>query len=204
MLTAVITQQGGSSLQVRFAEEGTTTTTGTETTATTVAKEDTGPNPISPEGKELLFGGGSFVVLAIAIRFFLFPKLKKGMDARYASIRADHEGAEAATAAARADVVEYEKALSKVRAEAAAKVDAARQTLDAERQRAITELNATIASRRSEAEAALNAAREANRSQITAAVSAVVTRATELSVGRVPDASTVERAIADAMAGGAR
>jgi F-type H+-transporting ATPase subunit b len=142
--------------------------------------------------------------MAVAIRYFLFPKLKKGMDDRYAGIRADHESAEATTAAARGDVAEYEKALVAVRAEAAAKVDAARQTLDSERQAAINELNSRIAARRSEADAALSAAREANRSQITAAVSAVVTRATELSVGRAPDAAVVERAIADAMAGGSR
>lgn len=209
MLTAVITHQGARSVQVRFAEDSTTTTVAegeTNATGTTVAevKEDMGPNPISPEGKELLWGGLSFVVLAVAIRFFLFPKLKKGMDDRYAGIRADHESADATTAAARGDVAEYEKALAAVRAEAAGRVDSARQTLDAERQKAITELNSKIAARRSEADAALNAAREANRSQITAAVSAVVTRATELSVGRAPEAAVVEKAIADAMAGGAR
>ena len=201
MLTAVITHKGVNSVEVKLAD------TSAKFTAPKFQAEegqDMGPNPIAPEGKELLWGAGSFIVLAVAIRFFLFPKLKKGMDARYAGIREDHESAEATTAAARGDVAEYEKALAAVRAEAAAKVDSARQTLDAERQKAISDLNARIASRRSEAEAALNSAREANRSQITAAVSAVVTRATELSVGRAPDAALVERAIADAMSGGSR
>ncbi len=201
MLTAVITHRGENSVQVKLVGQS----TGLVTPKIEAEEgQDMGPNPIAPEGKELLWGGLSFVVMAVAIRYFLFPKLKKGMDDRYAGIRADHESAEATTAAARGDVAEYEKALAAVRAEAAAKVDAARQTLDSERQAAISELNSRIAARRSEADAALSAAREANRSQITAAVSAVVTRATELSVGRAPDAAVVERAIADAMAGGSR
>ena len=45
---------------------------------------DTGPSPIAPEVKELVWGAGSFIVFALLMRFFLFPKLKKGMDARYA------------------------------------------------------------------------------------------------------------------------
>ena len=42
-----------------------------------------GPSPIAPEAKELAWGAGSFIVLALFMRFFLFPRLKKGMDARY-------------------------------------------------------------------------------------------------------------------------
>ncbi len=199
MLTAVITHSGASLVQVRFASE----VTPVAATSAETAKEDTGPNPISPEVKELLWGGGSFIVLLVVMRFFLFPKLKNGMDARYAGIRADHESAAVTTAEARTDVVEYEKALASVKAEVAMRVDAARQILDAERQRAIADLNSKIAVRRAEAEAEIAAAREANRAQITAAVSAVVTRATELSVGRSPEAATVERAITDAMSVGA-
>ena len=46
-------------------------------------------NPIFPEVKEVVWGFGSFVVLALAMRFFLFRKVRDGMDARYDSIQGD-------------------------------------------------------------------------------------------------------------------
>ena len=66
------------------------------------------PGPIIPELKELAWGAGSFIVFALLMRFFLFPRLKKGMDARYHGIRSAHESADAERAAARAEVAEYE------------------------------------------------------------------------------------------------
>ena len=59
------------------------------------------PNPIAPESKELYWAAGSFIVLALLMRFVLFPRLKQGMDARYSHIRAGHEQADNARAAAR-------------------------------------------------------------------------------------------------------
>ena len=70
-----------------------------------------GPGPIVPELKELAWGAGSFIVFAIAMRFWLFPRLKAGMEARYAGIRADHEAADAERASARAEVADYEAQL---------------------------------------------------------------------------------------------
>ena len=61
-----------------------------------------GPSPIAPELKEIAWGAGSFIVLALLMRFFLYPRLKKGTDARYALIRDGHEQADTARAAARA------------------------------------------------------------------------------------------------------
>lgn len=160
---------------------------------------DMGPNPISPETKELLWGAGSFLVLLVLMRYFLFPKLKKGMDARYASIRSDFESADTVKADARNDVAEYEKALAGIRAEAAARIDAARAQLDAERQAKLTEVNAVIAQRRSEADAANAAARAAARGQVSSAVGTVASKAAEIATGRAPDAAAVQTAVSAAM-----
>jgi len=138
------------------------------------------------------------------MRVFLFPRLKKAMDQRYANIRADIEGADAVKAAARSDVADYEKALAAVRAEAAAKVDAARVKLDAERAEKLREVNTRIATRRSEAEAQAEAARTAARGQISAAVTTVATTATTIAVGKTPDASVVKRAVDAVMEGATR
>ena len=183
MLTAVNHLQG---LATRLAAEG--------------VEAGEGPGPIVPELKELYWGAGSFIVFALLMRFYLFPRLKKGMDARYAGIRADHEQADAARAAARAEVADYEAQLAAVKAEAAAKVDAARQALEAERQEQVKALNAQLAERRAAAQAETEAAKAAVRDQIHAAVADVAGRAGELATGRRPDATVVARVVNEVMA----
>jgi F-type H+-transporting ATPase subunit b len=168
-----------------------------------LAAEEVGPNPIAPEGKEFFWGAGTFLVFLFVMRVFLVPKVRKGMEARYGSIREGHETAEALRAAAQNDVAAYESALAEVRAEAASRVDKARQTLDAERQAQMAQANERIAARRAEADKALEAARVAARAEVAAAVGNVTSRATQLVLGKSPDASLVKRAV-DATMGGAR
>src|ERR1700755_1574097 len=67
-----------------------------------------GPSPITPEGKELWWSLGAFLVLLIAMRLYLVPKLKEGMQRRYGKVRSDLEHAEEVRDAARQDVAQYE------------------------------------------------------------------------------------------------
>ncbi|CAB4560923.1 MAG: hypothetical protein ACK5CE_01625 [Actinomycetes bacterium] len=157
-------------------------------------------NPIAPEMKEIIWGFGPYVVFALLLIFVLFPKLKQGMDARYESIRSDHEQADAMRAAARAEVAEYEAQLASVKAEAAAIVDAARQQLEGERQEALASLNARLADERAAAAAENDAARAAVRDQIQSAVADVAGRAGELATGRAPSADVVSRVVNEVMA----
>ena len=165
--------------------------------------EDAGPSPIAPEVKELAWGGGSFIVLFVLMRWVLFPRLKQGMDARYGKIRGDHETAESTRAAAKAEVAAYEVELAKVKAEARQRIDAARVTLESERTTALSDANSRIAARRAEAMAALDAARAAAADQVQAAVADVSSRVTELATGRRPDPAAVTSVVASLMAGGA-
>ena len=167
-----------------------------------LAAEDMGPNPIAPEGKEFFWGAGTFLVFLFVMRVFLVPKVRKGMEARYGAIREGHESADATRASAQSDVVKYEAALAEVRAEAAARLDKARQTLDAERQSKVAEANARIAAKRAEADRALESARSSARSEVAAAVSNVTSRATQLVLGKAPDAALVKSAVDGAMNGG--
>ena len=160
-----------------------------------------GPNPISPEMKELVWGAGSFSVFLILMRLFLVPKVRKGMASRYESIQADHEYASATRAGAQADVARYESAIAEIRTEAARRLDAARQTLDKERSEKVAQVNAQIASRRAAAEAEVAATRAAAQGQIVSAVDAVTSRATQIAVGVSPDAAIVSRAVQQAMEG---
>jgi F-type H+-transporting ATPase subunit b len=159
---------------------------------------DEGPSPIAPEAKELLWGLGAFLVLLVVMRLFLVPKVKQGMQARYGKIRADLEGAEATRDAANAEVAQYETQLAAVRAEAAGRIDAARQQLEGERSDRIAEANSAIAERRSAAATEAESTRLAAAGSVEDAAAAVATRIVELSTGRRPDDATVRRALADA------
>ena len=160
---------------------------------------DEGPSPIVPEAKELLWGAGAFVVLAILVRVFLFPKLKKGMDARHDLIQGELETAEATRASAEAEVAEYQAELARVRAEAATRVDAARQTLERERQARLAEVNAELATDRSAAAADAEATKSGARSQIADAAAQVAAVAAERVLGRPVDPAAARAAVESAM-----
>ncbi len=194
-----VTTMQGEPVQVRISASGRFSAETGATTETSAAA----PNPIAPEGKELYWGGGSFLVFLVIMRLFLFPKLKKGMDARYDGIQSDLEAADATRFAAQSDVAKYQAALDEVRVEAAGRVDKARQTLDQERSTKIAEANARIAEKRAAAEAELNAARLAVRDQVAAAVASVTEHTTQLAVGKSPDASVVRNAVQQVMQQGA-
>lgn len=193
MHTAVVIHNGASAFEVHLiAQDQATAQESTE-------EVDEGPSPIAPELKELAWGGGAFIVFLIAMRLFLFPRVKQGMAARYAKIKGDHEEAENVKASAESDVAEYEQALAGVRAEAAGRVDVARQKLEGERTAQLEEVNARIAERRSEAAADVAAAKDAARGSIETAVVSVAARASELATGRRPDDAEVQRIVAEVM-----
>ncbi|MSZ96850.1 MAG: hypothetical protein F2579_05325, partial [Actinobacteria bacterium] len=194
MPTAIVTQSSGRIVQVRLVSSDTTETTmpveaetlaasstgeaeATSETTTETAVAKTAPNPIAATPNELAWAAGSFVVLFVILRYFLFPKLKKGMDARYADIRSDIDGAGQVKADAQNDVAAYDKQIAAVRVEAAGRIDAARQTVDTERNTQLAQVNARIAAARTEAEAQTAAARSAAQGQIATAVAQVATKA---------------------------
>ena len=197
MLTAVVTRQGVSvSVEILLPQAADETEAGVE------EELDEGPSPIAPEVKELVWGGGAFVVFAVLLRLYLSPKLKLGLNDRYASIRSGHEQADAARAAAQAEVAEYQAQLAVVKAEVAARIDAARQQLDAERTARLAEANAAAAAKRAAAAEQAEAERTAARDEVQAAVASVAARATELAIGRAPDAAAVSSAVDDVLSAG--
>jgi F-type H+-transporting ATPase subunit b len=202
VLTAVVNVSGADVEVHLLAQEGgeEETTEGEEEAHTTEAEDEL--NPIFPELKEVAWGFGSFVVLAVLMRFFLFPRLKRSMDARYQGIQDDHEQAEALTAGARADVASYDEQVAAAKVDAHRKVEAARATLEAERQQRLAEVNARISERRAAALAEVDAAKLAVRDQVEAAVADVASRASELATGKAPDAGLVNRVVSDTVRAG--
>jgi F-type H+-transporting ATPase subunit b len=174
-----------------------------QTPTTTAETTDTGPSPIAPEVKELIWGAGAFIVLAILMRLVLFPRVKKGMDARYGMIRDELESADATRAEAQAEMAEYEAELARVRAEASDRIDAARQTLESERHARLTEVNARISEQRAAAAAAGEAAKAAAREQIVTAAGNVAASAAERAIGRPVDQSVARAHVETALSAGA-
>lgn len=161
-----------------------------------------GPSPLAIEVKELAWGAGAFVVFALLMRLVLYPRLRKGMDARYSHIRQGHEEADALRTSAQSAVAEYESALAAVKAEANAVLEAARATLEAERQEQISAASERIAARLAAAAAEADQARGAVQAQVESAVADVAATTVELALGRRPDDEVVRRAVAEVMSVG--
>jgi len=195
VLTAVVTSSA-SSLQLTFHE-------GVLQAAEEEEHAEEGPesdlNPIFPEVKEVVWGFGSFVVLALAMRLFLFRKVRDGMTSRYDKIEGDFQAAQDITAAARADVADYDAQVAAARTEAQRQVEAARATLEAERATRLSEVNARIADKRSAAAADVEAAKLAARSHVESAVADVASFAGQLATGKTPSAAAVQAAVTEAM-----
>ncbi len=210
MLTATVTYIGGARVvTLRAPEARAATATTTPTTPTTVAAGvtettvKTGPSPIAPEPKELAWTAGAFVVFAVLMRYVLYPKLRRGTDARYEWIRSGHEGADTMRASAKAEVAEYQAELAGVKALAAGRLDAARRTLEGERNERLAVVNREIAAERARAAAEADAARAAVQDQLEAAVTDVASRASELAIGKRPDPDVVHRVVQDVINAGA-
>jgi F-type H+-transporting ATPase subunit b len=205
VLTAVVTtSHTGSFVQVNLIEADTCERTDLEGNPEFPTSDTSSTGcpeliPIAPEAKEIIWGFGSFVVLAIVLRYFLFPKVRAGMTARYDSIQGDFEKADTLTASARAEVAEYDAQVASVRADAQGRVDAARATLEGERNEQLTAANARIAEKRAAAAAEVEAARQAASGQVAAAVADVAARAGELAAGKAPSADVVSAAVNEAM-----
>jgi F-type H+-transporting ATPase subunit b len=195
VLTAVVTFSGPTTFDVALT--GATFVTAEEGSEAEGPENDL--NPIAPELKEVVWGFGAFVVLALAMRLYLFRKVRDVMSSRYDHIEADLDTAQALTASARADVAEYDAQVASVRAEAQQRVEAARATLEAERAEKLAVVNARIAEKRAAAAADVEAARQAARGQVETAVSDVASRLGELATGRRAPDDVVRSAVTQAM-----
>ncbi len=196
MLTAVVTGSG-ESLEVTFLGDSHFVEALVSAEEKEVPENDL--NPIAIEMKELAWGFGSFAVMALVLRYVLYPRLKRGMDERAEGVRRDRAAAEAVTTSARTDVAGYESQLANLRSEAQQRVEAARATLEAERAERLAAANAEIADRRGAAMAEVDAARTAAQADVEAAVVDVVSTLASMATGRPVDQSLVQNSVRDAM-----
>ena len=196
MTTVHVTHLGASGFEVSFPVE----TAGDESTTDTAAHEeelDEGPSPIAPEVKELLWGLGAFFVFLLLMRFYLFPKVKQGMEARYGAHprRARDRRCRSAlrpTPTSPSTSRRWPRYAPRRRS----RIEAARTELEGQRSARLAEVNAAHRRQaRAPPRPKPTPAREAARGQIEAAVADVASRTAELTVGRAPDAAAVRQAV---------
>ena len=176
-------------------QESPTTTVGT-------ASPKDPPNPILPVGKDLIWTIVTFGLLFVLMRYWLYPRLKKGMDARYARIREQLEQADSVRAEADTELAQYQAAIGQVRAEANRKLDAAREQLDHERQERLTTVNAELSEQRSAAHEAAESAKQHAMGQIEGAVAAVAANAAARALGAPVDESAARQVAAEVVRAG--
>ena len=179
-------------------EEG---TTAEGSAATTELKE---PSPLKPDLKELYWAAGSFFILLALMRYVLYPRVAKTMDARNNLISSQLAEADAIRDGARGEMADYEADLVKVREEAAVRIDAARQQVESERTSKMTEVNARLSERRAAANAELEAVKAGAADQVAAAAGDVASHVSALVLGSSPNPDTVRNAVSTLMSGGAR
>ena len=180
----------GYSVVVPRQESGTTTSTAEA------------PNPILPVWKEMAWGLGSFLLLVLLMRVWLFPKLSKGTHARYAKTRADLDDAERIREEGAEDVARYEAAIAEANAEAARVLERARQESDADRNTKVAAANARIAERRGAAAAEIDAARLSSLAGTEPIVLEISASAAERILGRPIDRAAVRPLVAEVVAAG--
>lgn len=160
------------------------------------------PNPILPVRNELIYAFVGFMALFLMMRYWLFPALKKGIDARNAMIRSRHESADALRASARAEAAAYDAGLAEARVEAAAYLDAARQEVDADRQRKLVEVNGRIAERKAVAAQEHGAAKATALGHIEDAVADVASSIAGRALNRDIDPGSIRGIVSEVVNAG--
>jgi F-type H+-transporting ATPase subunit b len=173
-------------------------------TATTVAGEAApkDPSPLTVAPKELFWSLGSFLVLLALMRLVLYPRLRRGMDARQAQVTDRASEAEAIKNSAQSDIDEYSAALAAVRAEAQERVDLAARTVEAERLATMSEVNGEVARQRSAAMSDIEAAKTAVAGHVSEAARDVAGDLVRRVLGEEADAAAVAAGVERAMSAG--
>ena len=118
------------------------------------------------------------------MRYFLYPRLRKGMDARYALIKGGHDEAEQVTDVGPATTSpSTRRSWPRSRPRPSSASTRPGQTLEAERSERLAEVNARIADKRAAAATEVEKARAAAQADVENAVGPVAARAGELATG---------------------
>jgi F-type H+-transporting ATPase subunit b len=148
------------------------------------------PNPILPATNELIWGGISFLVLFVLMAKFLFPAIKKTMDARADRIQGDLDDAQRVRTEADTILAEYQRQLTDAKNESNRIIEEARQTADQLRKDLMTRAEAEVAELRQRSNEDIEAAKARTMADLRGEVSALAIELAEKVVERNLDRAT--------------
>ena len=108
-------------------------------------------NPILPEGKELLWGSISFLIVFGLLAWKAWPAIKAGLQARQDRIREDLAKAESARTEAETSLDEYKRQLADARNDASQIIEEARLQAEGVRQERVAAVETEISELRARA-----------------------------------------------------
>jgi F-type H+-transporting ATPase subunit b len=152
-------------------------------------------NPILPEGKEILWGGISFLIVFGLLAWKAWPAIKKALKDREDRIRGDLERAEHARLEAETSLEEYRKQLAEARTEAAKIIEEARLAAEQVRQERIAAIDGEIAEHRVRAQEDIRLATERAMSELQSRVAELSIELAEKVVEQNLDRDTQVRLI---------
>jgi F-type H+-transporting ATPase subunit b len=163
---------------------------------------DKEPNPILPETREIIWGIGSFVLLALLMRVALYPRLQRSMDARAARIQGDLDSADQVTASVAGEQRSYAERIAAAHSEAASILDAARAKAEGVRSERVAALNAELGQLRTAATAEVDGAKATAHASLADSVAQLAVRAASKVVAKPLDVAA-NRGVVDQFLNGA-
>jgi F-type H+-transporting ATPase subunit b len=161
-----------------------------------IAEEETN-NPILPTVNELFWALVLFCALWALMKFVLLPPITRGMEGRAAKVRGDLAAADAAKAAAAAQLAEYEAGLQGTRTEAVRIIEDARSEAEAERRQVVAAAEAEVAAQRAEAAREIAAAKARAKVELQGSLAGIAVGAAEAVMEKPLDRDAQTQVIED-------
>ena len=154
-------------------------------------------NPILPTSNEFFWAAVFFVILWALMKFVLLPPIRKIMDQREEKRLEDLRIAEESAAQMAANEEQYEASLAGARAEAMAKVEAARAEAEEYRRGVLTAAEADAAATKAESAEEVARARAEAMAQLQGSITDIAVGAAEAVTERPVDRATQARVVED-------
>ncbi len=162
------------------------------------AAEDEGTfNPILPTLPEMIWSGLFFFGLWALMKFVLLPPIIEGRNQREARVKTGQDSVSDSESELAQIMAAHEERISAAKAEAAAVVDAVRVEADAERAKAVADVEGTITQLRTKTQGEIDSARTVALAGAKGAVAQLAVGAASKVLGRNVDLSA-NRGVIDA------
>ena len=155
--------------------------------AESAEEEWDGINLILPNGAELLWSAVFFFGLWALMKYVLLPPIVEGRNEREARVRTGQDSVSDSESELAQIEAAHQERIAVAKAEAATVIDAARAEADAERAKAVGDLEGTIAQLRANTQSEIDAARATALAGAKGAVSQLAVGAAGKVLGRTVD-----------------